>query len=225
MVLRPSGLTCLSTGHPLARPPVCTVSGTLHPCQPFNVRHVLTPVLTRSASAGLGGFVRFPAGQTCYFQARLSRAQLSELVDWFAPSAIPQRFIACWELLAQIALVWLVHSMLPPNHLHVNLSCGNAVAEFASWKGLSTAKGFCHLLRCFLYYQEDCPVSALVILNHIPGILNGLSDKLSRSGDPSALGFQPDQSRSPPWAALASLPVIQTYPPGLGLRSLFGALS
>ena len=139
------------------------------------------------------------------------------------PSAL---FIACWELLSQIALLWLVHSMLPPRspshlpvHAHLScMSCDNAVAESASWKGLSTAKGLCHLLCCVLHFQEDRRVSAHV--NRIPGILNDTADKLSRSVifvDPSSLGFLPDQLLSPPWAALSSLPVIQTYPPGLDL--------
>ena len=38
-----------------------------------------------SASAGLGGFVRFPGGPTCYFQHQFSRAELAALVDWFSP--------------------------------------------------------------------------------------------------------------------------------------------
>ena len=115
--------------------------------------------------------------------------------------------------------------MLMPNHLpvHVHLCRDNAVAESASWTGLSMAKGLCHLLRCFLHLQENYRVSAHV--NHIPGILKELADKLSRSGDPPALGFQPEQSCTPLWASPASLPVIQTYPPGLDIRSLFGALS
>ena len=77
--------------------------------------------------------------------------------------------------------------------------------------------------RCFLYFQEDCRVSAHI--NHIPKILNDLADRLSRSVDPPSLGFLPDQSRSPPWTSLASLPLIQVYPPGLDIHPLFGALS
>ena len=92
--------------------------------------------------------------------------------------------------------------------MHVHLLCDNAVAESASWKGLSTAKGLCHPMRCFLHFREDCRVA--VYINHIPGILNDLAaDKLRRSSDAQQLGFQPDQARSLPWSSPASLPVIQ----------------
>ena len=62
-------------------------------------------------------------------------------------------------------------------------------------------------------------------INHVPGLLNDLADKPSRSSDPVSLGFSSDQLRSPPRAALSSLPVIRVYPPDLNIRSLFGALS
>ena len=51
------------------------------------------------------------------------------------------------------------------------------------------------ILRCFSHFQKDRRVSAHI--NHIPEILNDLTDKLSRSSDPLQLGFS-HQARSPP---------------------------
>ena len=98
--------------------------------------------------------------------APVPRADLAALVGWFSRTAIPQRFMGfiCFRPIA-----------CPCTHL----SCDNAVAESGSWKGLSTAKGLCHLLRCFRHFQEDCRVSAHI--KRIQGILNDLADKLSRS--------------------------------------------
>ena len=48
-----------------------------------------------------------------------------------------------WELLAQCALVVLLHKLLGPGHLpvHCVFKCDNLAAEAASWKGLSMARG------------------------------------------------------------------------------------
>ena len=74
------------------------------------------PVRTLSLQGlvGLSGFL----GHTLHFQEVFSASDQAVVVDWFSATACPQCFIACWELLAQLALVWVIYPLLQSNHWH-----------------------------------------------------------------------------------------------------------
>ena len=149
-----------------------------------------------SSSVGLGGYVKFPSGIKRFFQLAVSRAALASLCPFFPSDGNPQHFIAAWELLAQCALVWTTHAMLPLAHpnVHIVLRCDNAASEAAAWKGLSLAKGLCAVLRQFSDLQRRTCVSAHI--EHVPGFLNDIADSLSREGP---LGFCDEDRMCPPW--------------------------
>ena len=116
--------------------------------------------------------------------------ELCALCPFFDRHESPQSYIATWELLAESALLWTVQSMLPVAHrpnLHVCLRCDNAAPESAAWKGLSMARGLCHVLRQFSDMQRRFCICAHV--EHVPGFLNDIADALSSSADPSSLGL------------------------------------
>ena len=137
-----------------------------------------------STSVGLGGYVKFPSGIKRFFQLSISKSALVLLCPFFSMDCNPQHFIAAWELLAQCALVWTTHGMLPLAHpnLHIVLRCDNAASEAAAWKGLSLAKGLCAVLRQFSDLQRRTCISAHI--EHVPGFLNDVADSLSRSQEP-----------------------------------------
>ena len=91
-------------------------------------------------TAGLGGFVRLPSGACAFFRCTLDRRALQSLASWYDPALPPQSFISAWELLAQLGLLWLLHTMLPIGHPPVlmDMHCDNSAAESASWKGVVT---------------------------------------------------------------------------------------
>ena len=93
-----------------------------------------------SRSAGIGGFVRL---ELCMVPPFLLRSRPLRLV--------PQKFIAAWELFGQLALVWCVALLVSGAHppLHFISRCDNAPSDSASWKGISTARGLCSLLRTY----------------------------------------------------------------------------
>ena len=152
-----------------------------------------------SSSVGLGGYVKFHSGLTRFFQASIPKSALVPLCPFFAREGNPQHFIAAWELLAQCALVWTAHGMLPLAHpnVHMVLRCDNAASEAAAWKGLSLAKALCTVLRQFSDLQRRTCISAHI--EHVPGFLNVLADCLSRSQDALALGFREADRVYPPW--------------------------
>ena len=128
--------------------------------------------------AGIGGFVRL--------QAQLSRRELSDLFKWFPAESSPQKFVAAWELLGQLALVWCVALLIPAAHppAHFVSRCDNSPSDSASWKGLSTARGLCDLLRTYFSCQRHLALS--IHTDHVPW--NKVADGLSRSACPKPLG-------------------------------------
>ena len=125
-----------------------------------------------ASCAGLGGYVRLPDDSCGCFQALFTPSVLHELASWFPASGSPQHFIATWELLAQLGLLWTLISVLPVGHMpiHVVFQTDNSATESASWKGLSMAKGMGHVLQAFFHLQERNHVS--VHLDAVPGFLN-----------------------------------------------------
>ena len=102
-----------------------------------------------SASAGLGGFIRLPDGRQACFAQTLSASQLHDFFPWFPADASPQHCVAAWEMLAQVALLWILSRLLPPGHapFHVVFRTDNSPSQSAAWKGLTLARGMCLFLR------------------------------------------------------------------------------
>ena len=165
-----------------------------------------------SSCAGLGGYVRLPDGSSGCFQARFSPSDLQALAPWFPASESPQHFIAAWELLAQLGLLWTLVSVLPVGHMpmHVTFRTDNSATDSASWKGLSMAKGMCHVLQAFFYLQERHYIS--VHLDAVPGFLNDTADQLSRFISPATLGFPPQSVVDIPWQRLLAKPDFCHFP-------------
>ena len=139
------------------------LAGSVHTPGALTACEAFADACADSGSAGLTGFVRFPAGagQTLFFQHMFSAPQLVSLCHWLSAACVPQHFIACWELLAQLALLWLLHRLLPVAHppVHFSLKCDNASCDSASWKGISMARGLCHVLSCFCLRQRFWQIS------------------------------------------------------------------
>ena len=123
-----------------------------------------------------------------------------------------QSYISSCELLAQCALVYLLHLLLGHSHLpvHCIFRCDNAAAESSSWKGLSMASGLCSVLRTFFVCQQRYRIS--VHIDHVPGIVNDIADALSRSADPAQLGFQPQEEVQIDWTSFSDAPRISLFP-------------
>ena len=128
--------------------------------------------------------VRLPDGRQLFFRNHFSRAELCGMFPWLSPDASVQSFISSWELLAQCALLLLLHQLLGHSHLplHCSFRCDNSAAESSSWKGLSMASGLCSVLRAFFLCQQRSRIS--VHIDHVPSIVNDVADALSRSAGP-----------------------------------------
>ena len=125
--------------------------------RPLLVCEAFADACADSASAGLGGFVRLPDGRQACFAQTLSASLLSDLFPWFPPDTSPQHCIAVWEMLAQVALLWILSRLLPPGHapFHVVFRTDNSPSQSAAWKGLTLARGMCQFLRQFCLLQES----------------------------------------------------------------------
>ena len=143
---------------------------------------------------------------------KFSLTELSNLFPWLPPQASVQSFISSWELLAQCALVYILHLLLGHSHLpvHCIFRCDNAAAESSSWKALSMASGLCSVLRTFFLFQQRYRIS--VHIDHVPGIVNDVADALSRSADPAQLGFQPQEEVQIDWTIFSGKPRLSLFP-------------
>ena len=139
--------------------------------RPLFVCEAFADACADAASAGLGGFVRLPDGRQACFAQTLSASLLSDMFPWFPPGTSPQHCIAAWEMLAQVALLWILSRLLPPGHapFHVVFRTDNSPSQSAAWKGLTLARGMCQFLRQFCLLQEHTRFS--VYLDSVPGFL------------------------------------------------------
>ena len=174
---------------------------------------------------GLGDYVKFPSGLKRFLLCTLSLKELCALCPFIDRRESPQSYIAAWELVAKSALLWTIQSMLPAAHpcLHVCLRCDNAASEPAAWKGLSMSRGLCAVLFQFGDMQRRFCISARI--EHVPGFLNDIADSLSRSVDPSSLGFSDEERLCPPWREFLVHFKPRSAPLEVYLRSSVPALS
>ena len=177
----------------------------------FNCEAFADACATR-LSAGLGGYVRLPDGRQRFFRNAFSHTELSALFAWLPAESSLQSFISSWELLAQCALLYLLHQLLGDSHLpvHCIFRCDNSAAESSSWKGLSMASGLCSVLRAFFLSQQRFRIS--VHIDHVPGVVNDVADALSRSKDPSSLGFTPQEEVLIDWPVFTDSPQLSLFP-------------
>ncbi|CAE7737362.1 LRRC45 [Symbiodinium sp. KB8] len=174
-------------------------------------------------SAGIGGFVRLVSGRCVWFRHNFSASDLASLFPWFDGHSSPQKFIAAWELLGQLALVWCIALLVPAGHppIHFVSRCDNAPSDSASWKGISTARGLCSMLRTYFAWQRHFCVSTYI--DHVPGFRNKVADGLSRSASPSDLGLAASDEVVIPWDLLSCPPRPQYYPTAAWSASVFPA--
>ena len=174
--------------------------------------HAFADACATASTAGLGGFVRLPNGSQLFFRNTFSLSELQGLFPWLPSQASAQSFISSWELLAQCALVHLLHLLLGPGHrpVHCVFRCDNAAAESSSWKGLSMASGLCSVLRSFFLLQQRCRVS--VHIDHVPGLVNEVADALSRATDPAKLGFRLQEEVHIDWLSFCDWPQLRLFP-------------
>ena len=174
-------------------------------------------------SAGIGGFVRLVSGRCVWFRHTFSASDLASLFPWFDGNSSPQKFIAAWELFGQLALVWCMALLIPAGHppIHFISGCDNAPSDSASWKGISTARGLCSLLRTYFSWQRHFCVSTYI--DHVPGFRNKVADGLSRSASPSDFGLSASDEVVIPWDLLSGPPRPRYYPPAAWSASVFPA--
>ena len=180
--------------------------------RPLFVCEAFADACADSASAGLGGYIRLPDGRQACFAQTLSAAQLSDMFPWFQSGTPPQHCIAAWEMLAQVALLWILSQLLPSGHVpfHVVFRADNSPSQSAAWKGLTLARGMCQFLRQFCLLQETVRIS--VHLDSVPGFLNDVADALSRSVPPASLGFQPCEVLFVSWTSFPDVPGLTFFP-------------
>ena len=118
-----------------------------------------------------------------------------------------------------------VASALPAAHSPVpfSLKCDNASCDSASWKGISMARGLCHVLSCFCLRQRFWHIS--VHIDHVAEFRNTTADRLSRLSSPASLGFLESMHAVPPWPCLLALPSPSSYPASVDLTRFVSALS
>ena len=176
------------------------------PCEAF------ADACADSRHVGIGGFVSLPDSRTVWFRSSFSVPELLDLFPWFPSGTSPQKLIASWELLGQIALLWCVALLVPAAYhpVHFTSRCDNSPADSAAWKGLSTARGLCSLLRSYFLWQRHFCVSTFI--EHVPGFRNVIADGLSRGKDPSSFHLRPDDEVCVPWQLISS-PPRGTYSP------------
>ncbi|CAE7657443.1 LRRC45 [Symbiodinium sp. CCMP2592] len=188
------------------------------PCQAF------ADACADAQHAGIGGFVTLPSGKTAWFQHRFSASELAALFPWFPVGTSPQACIAAWELLGQIALLWVIGLLIPVSlhPIHVVTRCDNSPSDSASWKGLSTARGICSLLPAYFAWQRAFCISTYI--DHVPGFQNTVADGLSRGADPATFGLRPCDRVDIPWALISRPPRPSYHPPSALNLSLFPAM-
>ena len=132
--------------------------------------------------AGIGGVFFFPNGSCKWFQFKIHLEEAATLWEWVGSDM--QKHIAAWELLAQYALTYCIHTTLPSCRNAVSCTQGtdNSAADAASAKGLSMTPAMATVLAPFFAFKRRYQIYPKI--THIPGHLNDVADALSRFKQP-----------------------------------------
>ena len=142
-----------------------------------------------STEAGLGGWFDIGEGtnpsEVAWFQCIVAP---SDFPDVWKLRAIPQRDISFYELIAQ---AYLFHARMRFQRLAnatVNLrqDCDNITSVCVGNKLFTTATPMRHAAQVLCAHALKCRAS--INLQHIPGKINDLADKLSRQHSPEEIG-------------------------------------
>ena len=127
--------------------------------------------------AGIGGVVFFPNGSCKWFQFKIHFDEATTLWEWVGSDM--QKHIAAWELLAQYALTYCIHTALPSCRAAISCTQGtdNSAADAASAKGLSMTPAMAAVLAPFFAFKRRYQTYPKI--THIPGHLNDIADALS----------------------------------------------
>ena len=133
----------------------------------------------------IGGFIRFPSGSTVWYSSRFTYADFAQLE--IPVTSEMQKFIACFETLAQIALMFILSRNSPGYRFPLRIASltDNSGTESGGNKLFSTT----FPMNLFLEKLTIlCTSSGMELdLSHISGERNDEADALSRwdfSGDP-----------------------------------------
>ena len=97
---------------------------------------------------GLRGFVRLPDSSQLFFQNSFAHAQMLVWFPWLPADCSLQSCIALWDLAARGALLLLLHQLLGEGIFHFTQFSAPITPPR---KGLSLAKGLCHMLRALFF--------------------------------------------------------------------------
>ena len=123
-----------------------------------------------------------PMGLVNWFQFKIHLDEAATLWEWVGSDM--QKHIAAWELLAQYALTYCIHSTLPCCRNAVSCTQGtdNSAADAASAKGLSMTPAMATVLAPFFAFKRRYQIYSKI--THIPGHRNDIADALSRFKQP-----------------------------------------
>ena len=116
--------------------------------------------------AGIGGVFFFPNGSCKWFQFKIHLEEAATLWEWVGSDM--QKHIAAWELLAQYALTYCIHTTLPSCRNAVSCTPGtdNSAADAASAKGLSMTPAMATVLAPFFAFKRRYQIYPKITHTH-----------------------------------------------------------
>ena len=161
--------------------------------------------------AGLGGVVYMDGGMVRWFRLTITREWAASHWPWVSDSM--QKHIACWELLAQYALTFIIDLALPCSRGPVQPMQGtdNSATEATFSKGLSMNAAMASIL--VPYFKFMCRRCIYPEITHVPGHLNDVADGLSRGRDHDALGLRACDELCIPLHSLVACDALTVFQP------------
>ena len=175
------------------------------------------PVILRAAADafaegnrfGIGGWI-ITSSQVCWFSEQFTMPQLQTFLPQLTKD--PQRYIASFEILAQLALLQMASEHLSCNQLELCIpaSSDNTAAESSINRSLSNKQPAAYFLQ--LISQLAWQKNIWLQITHIPGVQNQWADDLSRDHVKQWLHYP--RIRTPLKKLLTGGRVIVLEPPG-----------
>ena len=182
----------------------------MHPPLPIQVT-ATADAMADEQTAGLGGAAFFPDGSCGWFQFRIALAEAAEVWPWISTSM--QKHIACWELLAQFVLSWMIDKMLPSSRGPVSVPQGtdNSATDASVSKALTMNGPMSDILGPYFLFMRRRSYHPSI--THIPGRSNELADDLSRFADLSQWNLPKEGEFQVAWKSLVSISGIHIFQP------------